>query len=63
MVSLASWPASIDDSHTPLHGHASCQIHRLPLDAISKNPNRKRITYSHLKKKKKHHDPFFRLGS
>jgi hypothetical protein len=46
-----------------LHGHASCQIHRLPLNAISKNPNRKRKTYSHLKKKKKHHDPFFRLGS
>jgi len=34
MVSLASWLVAVDDSHTPLHDHASCKIHMMTLIAI-----------------------------
>lgn len=52
MVSLASWLVSVDDSHIPLHGHASCKIHMMPLDAIlceAKQKKKELVTYWKLK--------------
>jgi hypothetical protein len=48
MASLASWLVAVDDSHTPLHGHASCKIHMMPLDAIlceAKQKKKELVTY------------------
>jgi hypothetical protein len=52
MVSLVSWLVSVDDSHIPLHGHASCKIHMMPLDAIfceAKQKKKELLTYWKLK--------------
>jgi hypothetical protein len=48
MVSLVSWLVSVDDSHIPLHGHASYKIHMMPLDAIvceAKQKKKELLTY------------------